>query len=380
MRTKGEITGRPPIGYMSQYEQVLDHRGKVRQKRVDVVFDPERAPLVKQLFMLFETGRYSIKTLCEEAEKMGLRGTKLNKPLSNSMIEKILKDTFYYGMVYSKKYNVSYSHRYHTLITEKTFYRCQSILTGRRVDRKTYATKEFIFKGLLRCAACKCAISGDIKKGKHIYYSCSGYRGCKKITVSEKKLLEPIYDILNNLEKPQQWIDDVVELMKKSQDYKNSFQRQQKNIQRQRYIQIQECIDRLPKMLLEKRITEDQYDRLLQEYKDEQYEIDADTTIHTGADKDFYITVKNVLSLSQRARSIFESSKVDEKREILSLLLSNSVLDGKKPLFKLREPFNYLYELGRHPVGLPEVDVFRNFRWSGLEISTFINDPKVGCI
>jgi len=290
--------------------------------------------------------------LWQEAAKMGLTGTTGDKPLSLSMTEKILKDPFYCGYAVSKKHKVKFPHRYPKLITEATFNCCQSILAGRRVDRKTYATKEFIFKGLLRCAACKGAISGDIKKGKYVFYSCSGYKGCKKITVAERELLKPIYKILDNLQKPTVWVEEVVALMQQSQEDKQRFQKEQLQILRKRYQTIQESIDMLPKLLLEKRIDEGRYDRLLQEYKDKQREVEAELALHTGADEQFYITVKTVLSLSQRAREIFESSKVSEKRQLLSLLLSNSVLDWKKPVFTIREPFNYLVSLGGNPVGL----------------------------
>jgi len=42
---------------------------------------------------------------------------------------------------------------------------------------------------------------------------------------------------------------------------------------------------------------------------------------HTKADYDFLTTLSTVLSLSQRAREISESSEIEEKRQLLNYLL-----------------------------------------------------------
>jgi len=51
---------------------------------------------------------------------------------------------------------------------------------------------------------------------------------------------------------------------------------------------------------------------------------------HEKADQNFYITANMVMNLAARAREIFESSEVDEKRELLNLVFQNLKLEGKK--------------------------------------------------
>lgn len=60
---------------------------------------------------------------------------------------------------------------------------------------------------------------------------------------------------------------------------------------------------------------------------------------HIDADKASLITVKTVLDL---AKEIYESSKVDEKREILNFLFSNLEMKDKKAIITMREPFDKL--------------------------------------
>ncbi|MBS4164864.1 hypothetical protein PRO82_002204 [Candidatus Protochlamydia amoebophila] len=50
---------------------------------------------------------------------------------------------------------------------------------------------------------------------------------------------------------------------------------------------------------------------------------------HEKADQNFYITANMVMNLTARAREIFESSEVDEKRQLLNFVFQNLKLDGK---------------------------------------------------
>jgi site-specific DNA recombinase len=88
----------------------------------------------------------------------------------------------------------------------------------------------------------------------------------------------------------------------------------------------------------------------LKEYKDKQYEILEHMQRHTVADEKFHITASTVMNLAQRARSIFESSEVGKKRQILDLVFQNLKLEGKKLALELREPFSMLSEIKGRPM------------------------------
>lgn len=70
---------------------------------------------------------------------------------------------------------------------------------------------------------------------------------------------------------------------------------------------------------------------------------------HVDADKASLITVKTVLDLAKRAKEIYESSKVEEKRQILNFLFSNLEMKDKKAILTLREPFDKLVAVSDHP-------------------------------
>ena len=100
-------------------------------------------------------------------------------------------------------------------------------------------------------------------------------------------------------------------------------------------------------------ITKDDYDKKLQELKDHQYRLDAESEEHTKADHDYKLTISQVFSLSRRMGEIFKSSEPHEKRVFLNYLLQNPTVNGKKLAFAMRSPFNLVLELANRPTMLP---------------------------
>ena len=84
------------------------------------------------------------------------------------------------------------------------------------------------------------------------------------------------------------------------------------------------------------------YDSFLKDYKEKQAEILDQMQDHSDADEQFYLTANMTLNIAKRAKEIFISSEVEEKRQFLGFLLQNSVLNGKKLDFTIRSPFNLL--------------------------------------
>ncbi|MDP3057797.1 MAG: hypothetical protein Q8N37_04785 [bacterium] len=80
------------------------------------------------------------------------------------------------------------------------------------------------------------------------------------------------------------------------------------------------------------------------------------------------MAVNQVLSLSQRASEIFESSEPNEKRQLLNYLLQNCRLNERNLLFELKKPFDALVKYNKCPEMLPLLDAFRTFDWKGLNL------------
>jgi site-specific DNA recombinase len=72
----------------------------------------------------------------------------------------------------------------------------QGVLDGRFAKKAKRGKHDFAFSGLIECAQCGCAVVGEIKKQRYVYYHCTGYadkcRGdpasCRRKHVREEAL------------------------------------------------------------------------------------------------------------------------------------------------------------------------------------------------
>ncbi|MBI4086447.1 recombinase zinc beta ribbon domain-containing protein [Candidatus Kaiserbacteria bacterium] len=217
---------------------------------------------------------------------------------------------------------------------------------------------EYIFKGLLTCKRCGCLMTPEIKKGKFIYYSCTNAKGiCKRLYVPEKTLLERVHAIFSDFESiprdvQERLVDELRALNESEKDYHN------KQLVRVRaeYDRVQKRVNALLDMRLDQSITHADYDKKLQELKDEQYHLDIEAEEYTKADHEYHIHVGTVFNLARRMKDIFESSEIVEKRAFLNFLLQNPTVSGKNLEFTLRKPFNLIHELALNPNWLRGLD------------------------
>lgn len=341
-RRKGELTHKPPIGYISV---PLNEEKRLRK---DVIVDPERGHLITALFELWSTGNYSTRAVLEKITSMGLRSRNGQK-ISKSQIPSILQDTTYYGMARSK-YG-AYEHHYPRLVSRELFDKCQAVFENRsKKPSKVVASRYYIFQGLLPCKHCGCLYSPETHKGNN-YYSCTNSKGiCKREYVNEKDLLKRIYSVFSDFERIPRDVQEklVTELRTLNEGEADYHNKQIVRIQAE-YNRLQGKVDALLDALLEKSITKDVYDKKLQELKDKQHLTEIELEEHTNADHEYHVHVATVFNLARHMKEIFESSEPVEKRAFLNYLLQNPVVDGKKLEFTLRKPYNYIQELATCP-------------------------------
>ncbi len=166
--------------------------------------------------------------------------------------------------------------------------------------------------------------------------------------IREEELMKPIYDVLKNIKLPDDKIKMITEELRKSNEAKNEFHRKALNALRKEYDLIENRISKLFDLRLDDpSITKDMFNKKLKEYKERQAEINEEIQRYTDADESYYITANTVLNLTKRAYEIFESSEVNEKRQLLNFLLQNLQLRGKKLEFTLKKPFDAILEANK---------------------------------
>lgn len=341
---QGRCMSKAPAGYLN----IRTSDGKAA-----VIIDDERAPIIQKLFEQYATGLYSVKDMIKKCKEWGLISRFSGKPFDTSTIHRILNNRFYIGeMLYKNQW---YKHNYETLIAPALFKTCQDIMHGRKPEEpKHFKTTEkpFIFRGLITCGQCGCMISSDRKikpSGKeYVYLKCSHFKGnCKNPQVNEKVVLKQIEDELKNLSAPQEIMSYLRSDMEKIINRQNEIHNREVKAIRKKYDDCQKQIKYLRSLLLKKEITPEEYRDMNEDLKKEQYELEGKSELLTEADEKFSIAVATILSLGNNAYQIFQSSKVETKREILHILLSNLKLQDRKISYTLRKPYDYIRSLNK---------------------------------
>jgi DNA invertase Pin-like site-specific DNA recombinase len=187
--------------------------GYLKEKRMDrkceTIIDPDRAPIIKQMFEKVAYEKWSGRKLYHWLKfDLNFKTDTGNKNLSLSNIYLILQCPFYYGIFeYPKKSGNWYNGKHEPIITKELFDEVQAQVKSQalRVENK-----EFMFTKLMTCGLCGSGVSAQekfkkLKNGdvnRHIYYGCTKYRdkNCKLGYTNEKELIkqfEPLMDKIN---------------------------------------------------------------------------------------------------------------------------------------------------------------------------------------
>ena len=327
-----------PFGYIN----VVEADGKKA-----IAIDPDQGPIIARLFEWYATGSYSLKEVGQKARDAGLVYRKSQRPVPVSTVHKILRSRLYTGEFEWRGKVYQGSHK--PLISMDLWSSVQDILDGR--NRKTRHPKtgggerEFAFTGLISCGHCGCALTAEIKKGKYIYYHCTGFRGkCPERFVREEVLEEKFAGLLARLRFSKRIYDLIVRALKESFTV-------EKRDHAEAVANLRSEIDRLQKRLeavyidkLDGGVTDEFYQRMAAQWRDEIGRCQRDLTRHLEASSAYMDEGVALLTLARKAHRLFESASGAEKRRLLNFVLSNCTWQDGELRAEYREPFDLLAE------------------------------------
>jgi site-specific DNA recombinase len=176
LKRHGHMLGVIPQGYM----------------RVDgsVVEDPEAAPVVRQIFALYATGKFSFEGVADHLNRQGIkpkRGPKKDnhrRPqaviFTGDVVKDIIKNRAYLGQVRVGRWRSEDEQwiegKHPALVDEPTWEACQAVRTRNRRRTSNHWTKHsYVLTPILRCGLCGAPMHGDavVKEGHtYLYYRC----------------------------------------------------------------------------------------------------------------------------------------------------------------------------------------------------------------
>lgn len=201
LRVRAEMglwAGVAPLGYLNQ--------GRM-DKKCQVIIDPQRAPVIKQMFEKVAYEQYSGRKIYHWLRHELNFYTRGNKSLTLSGIYRVLDNSFYYGTFEKPRGSGNwYTGKHKPIINQELFEKAQAQLKRDQIVRES---KEFAFTKLMTCGLCGSGISAEEKykklrdgtTAKYIYYGCSRGkdRFCKNKYIREEELIAELFKILDKI-------------------------------------------------------------------------------------------------------------------------------------------------------------------------------------
>jgi site-specific DNA recombinase len=352
MRQKCEEGGWPtwaPLGYVNV-------KDAAEKKRVGgIALHPEKARLVRELFDAAATGEYSLGVLRTIAESSGLRG-RYGAVLSKSAVQYVLTNEAYVGWISwaGKKYRG----KFETFIDEDLFARVQAVLAGGTKSKTR--THVFTYAGIIRCGACDGLLTGDMKKGRYVYYACRGARGCKRY-YAEAVFDVKVADVLRSLR-----VDDAVSAWIQDEMGRwydrvggaalTAITQQHKRLTELKNLQAQSYEDKLLGKL-----EEEMWRSLNARWSAEATQLRREIAAAqpTISRDDFLAAIARPFELVKVAADQYLAQKAEEKARLLKIICSNfSVIDGTV-VVSMRSPFDVMFDKPDRSDWLASLDDYR---------------------
>ena len=321
-----------PLGYVN----TIGDDGK----RI-IVPDPEFGPLVTSLFEWFARGEYSLKALARKAHEEGFCFRKSRGKVPVTTLHKILRKRIYMGEF---DYGGARYHGIHEpLVTREMWERVQEILDGRHANKHRKVIHDFACSGLVQCGHCGCSMVGERKKGRYVYYHCTGYRGkCGEPYTREEQLQEQFAARLRELVVPPPVLDWLRSELADSDHAEHAGHAQALLRQRTELDRVQARLDILYEDRLDGRIDVVKYDQKAAELREQRDRVLNRIRAAEGAVLPSISQAADLMMLTSKGADLFLKQPAAEQRKLLHLLLENASWKGGELRMSFREPFENL--------------------------------------
>lgn len=369
---KGWLPTTAPLGY-------LNDKTKERGKR-EIIKDPERFDLVKKMWELMISGRYTPPKILKIAtDEWGLR-SRNGGFVSRSATYQLFTNSFYGGWFeYPKGSGNWYKGSHEPMITQDGYDKAQ-ILLGRK-GKPRIKRHEFAFTGLIRCgecgamvtaeeknqiicSKCKCKFSSNNRQEcpkcntpiegmenptvlHYIYYHCTKRKdsNCTQKSVEARDMENQIEQYLSKIHILEDFKDWAVKYLRDENDKEICSRETIVRSQRKAY---DDCLKKLDN-LFQLKISPMNADGSLlsdEDYAKRKAELIGEKIRTQELLGDVDKRVERWLEVGEQtfdfacyAKDWFANGTAQDKATILQSLGSNLILKGRKLVVELKKPF-----------------------------------------
>lgn len=314
--------------------------------------DPVRFPLVRKMWDLLLTGKYTVPQILRTANEEWAYVTPKHKKigggkLSRSGLYQIFSNPFYTGSFQVK--GVWYQGNHKPMVSQIEFDQAQIILGRKNAPRMQKHI--FPYAGLIECGECHMSVTATFKRKfykrtgnerEYIYGHCTKKRKdykCHQPPVPIQELEKQIVEILQEIEIPTEFKDWALKYLREVYE-QESLQRVgvQENVQKA-YNDTQKQIDGLLDLRLREMISDVEYEHKKHELLQKRDAFKNRLSVVENKADSWLAKCEEVFDFASRAREQFEFGTIEQKRDIFIRLGSNFILKDQKLHVDLKKPF-----------------------------------------
>lgn len=321
----------PPLGYRKG-DKKIDTDWK--KKHPD-----HNAKYVREMFELYDTGNYSYFSLAKFMHKKGVRNSQGGR-VSKGIIERVLKDRFYYGIIdwrSSKTGEITtYEGNHEPIISAELYERVKNRRQG-RVNTKGGSGKQ-TYSRMLNCACGRLLYpeTPTSRSGSrdYTYLRCQN-KDCDFKSINENVMEDLIVEELRKYQiKPEFFAEYKNGMMEMNEMIFKEGEEQRESIN-QRLAQIEAEKQRIRQGFIQGLFEAEEATSLRKDLEAEKTELLNRLNRESNAmDEAYFKTAEHFLETFQILADKYKTAKPEIKREVLDLFFSKRILKDGKTLFK----------------------------------------------
>lgn len=326
---EGYFISYPPYGYK-----------KINKK--DTILHPQQSKFVKRAFELYAQGNISLKNLAQKLYDEGYIYTQSHPKISTGHLGKMLANESYIG--YIRHNNQLYKGKHPQMVSKQLFLKVQKAF---KKDGKpdTRCGHNFLYKGIMKCSECGCAITSEIKKNKWIYYHCTGnsQQPCsqKKQYIKQEEIDLQIDEAIQKVVIDERLADYVNELLKESYNEMQLDTQEKHDYLTTEIKKSKNRKDKLLDMYMDGDIAKEVWTSKTNEIDKQILLLENQLNSMKLSNEEFINKGKNIIEYSKQAYNLYKKQDTEEKRKLLNILFENIVLENRVVKYTYRKPFCY---------------------------------------
>lgn len=330
---QGLYPSNAPLGYRNTLDS---------NKEAIIEIDPIMGPLIKELFEVASTGKYSLEELMKIFYDKGLRSKAKKNKVPITSLSIILHNSFYYGVF--QWGGKLYQGKYPPLINKTLWDKVQEALLAKahRFDTK----HSYAFNRLIECEHCGHSILGAAAKHKYLYYRCAHYNKEHKKSgyLKEPELAQKLSNVIKDIELPKDVIQVLIKGLKKKGQKANRISSNTKILLEQELSKVNSRMGTLLDMRLDGKISDEIFQTKNNELMDKKNNIEAKLNTCQGSADGAARAIQGLEILSNLEKCYQEADNYG-KADLLRAVGKKYVLTtDNQVVVEYKEPFKAIYE------------------------------------